>query len=113
MNTLQTCPNCNSTNMESGTLGSTGKIHFRPEDAKFLKLKTANVDVAASLCMDCGYKNGQIRGCIVVFGLYGFCESKLGHFDLAMSLYLSFNLCQFCSPLFCFFWLVPGFVKFD
>jgi len=55
MNTLQKCPNCNSTNMEPGTLGSTGKIHFRPEDAKFLKLKTANVDVAASLCMDCGY----------------------------------------------------------
>jgi predicted nucleic-acid-binding Zn-ribbon protein len=55
MNTLQTCPNCNSTNMESGTLGSTGKIHFRPEGTKFLKLKTANVEVAASLCMDCGH----------------------------------------------------------
>ncbi len=55
MNTLQECPNCNSTNMEPGTLGSTGKIHFRPEDAKFLKLKTANVEVAASLCMDCGH----------------------------------------------------------
>jgi hypothetical protein len=41
--------------MESGSLGSTGKIHFRPEGAKFLKLKTANVDVAASLCMDCGH----------------------------------------------------------
>jgi hypothetical protein len=40
--------------MEPGSLGSTGKIHFRPEGAKFLKLKTANVDVAASLCMDCG-----------------------------------------------------------
>jgi hypothetical protein len=41
--------------MESGSLGSTGQIHFRPEGAKFLKLKTANVDVAASLCMDCGH----------------------------------------------------------
>lgn len=40
--------------MESGTLASTGKLHFRPEGAKFLKLKTANVDVAAGLCMDCG-----------------------------------------------------------
>jgi predicted nucleic-acid-binding Zn-ribbon protein len=55
MNKLQTCPNCNGTNMESGSLGSTGKIHFRPEGARFLKLKTANVDIAASLCMDCGY----------------------------------------------------------
>ena len=55
MNKPQTCPVCNSTNMESGSLSSTGKIHFRPEGAKFLKLQTANVDVAASLCMDCGY----------------------------------------------------------
>ena len=55
MNKPQICPNCNSTNMESGTLGSTGRIHFRPNSAKFLKLKTANVDVAASLCMDCGH----------------------------------------------------------
>jgi predicted nucleic-acid-binding Zn-ribbon protein len=54
MNRPQTCPNCNSANIESGSLSSTGKVHFRPEGAKFLKLKTANVDVAASLCMDCG-----------------------------------------------------------
>ncbi len=55
MNQPQTCPSCNSSNMEPGSLGSTGKIHFRPEGAKFLKLKTANVDVSASLCMDCGH----------------------------------------------------------
>jgi predicted nucleic-acid-binding Zn-ribbon protein len=55
MNKQQICPNCNSTNMESGTISSTGKIHFHPEGAKFFKLKTANVDVAASLCMDCGH----------------------------------------------------------
>jgi ferredoxin-like protein FixX len=33
---------------------STGKLSFRPDDAKFLKLKTANVDVDACLCLDCG-----------------------------------------------------------
>jgi predicted nucleic-acid-binding Zn-ribbon protein len=55
MNKLQTCPSCNGTNMEAGSLSATGKIHFRPEDAKFFKLKTANVDVAANLCLDCGY----------------------------------------------------------
>ena len=54
MNKLQTCPNCSGTNIESGHLSSTGKVYFRPEHAKFLKLKTANVDVAASICMDCG-----------------------------------------------------------
>ena len=55
MNKPQTCPICNSSNLEPGSLDSTGKIHFRPEDAKFLKLKTANVAVEASLCMDCGH----------------------------------------------------------
>jgi hypothetical protein len=28
---------------------------FSPGGAKFLTLKTANVDVAANLCMDCGH----------------------------------------------------------
>ncbi|MEJ2705945.1 MAG: PF20097 family protein [Sedimentisphaerales bacterium] len=55
MNKVQTCPSCNGTNMAAGSLASTGNIHFRPEGAKFLKLQTANVDVAASLCMDCGH----------------------------------------------------------
>ncbi len=54
MNKVQTCPNCNSTNMTAGSLHSTGSIYFRPEGAKFLNLHTTNVDVAASLCMDCG-----------------------------------------------------------
>jgi hypothetical protein len=29
-------------------------MSFRPEDARFLKLKTANVTVEACLCLDCG-----------------------------------------------------------
>jgi hypothetical protein len=40
--------------MAKGSMHSTGKVTFRPDDAKFLKLKTANVDVDACLCMDCG-----------------------------------------------------------
>ena len=55
MNSLEKCPGCNSTKIESGSLNSTGKVYFRPEHAKFLKLKTANIDVAANVCMDCGY----------------------------------------------------------
>jgi hypothetical protein len=31
-----------------------GRMSFRPDDAKFLKLKTANVDVDTCLCLDCG-----------------------------------------------------------
>ena len=49
-----TCPSCNSTNVTAGTLHSTGRVTFRPQDAKFLKLKTANVEVDACLCLDCG-----------------------------------------------------------
>jgi hypothetical protein len=55
MNEEMKCPNCLSTNCEPGTIHSTGKLHFRPEHAKFLKLKTANIDVKACLCMDCGH----------------------------------------------------------
>ena len=49
------CPNCSSTNIEPGSLHSTGALHFRPEHAKFLKMKTANIEVHAGLCMDCGF----------------------------------------------------------
>jgi len=38
---------------------------------------------------------------------------KLGHFGVAVSLCHSFCLQQFCSPLFGFFRLVPGFVEGD
>jgi predicted nucleic-acid-binding Zn-ribbon protein len=55
MNELKKCPICNSTNVESGRILSTGKLHFRPEHAKFLKLRTANTGVNAHLCLDCGH----------------------------------------------------------
>lgn len=48
------CLSCGSTNLEPGALRSTGALHFRPDHAEFLKLKTANVDVEAQLCLDCG-----------------------------------------------------------
>ena len=55
MNAPVKCPSCNGTNVEPGSLHSTGALHFRPEHAKFLKLKTANIDVRAGLCLDCGF----------------------------------------------------------
>lgn len=51
------CSNCGGTNIEQGTLHSTGKIYFRPSDAKFLKLKTANIEVHPNMCLDCGSIN--------------------------------------------------------
>jgi hypothetical protein len=44
-------------NIHTGTLHSTGRTHFRPSDAKFLKLKTANIEVFANMCLDCGSIN--------------------------------------------------------
>lgn len=54
MNAETTCLRCGGTNLESGALRSTGAMHFRPQGAKFLQLKTADVDVEARLCLDCG-----------------------------------------------------------
>ena len=51
------CQSCGGTNIEKGTLHSTGKIYFRPADAKFLKLETANIEVHANMCFDCGSIN--------------------------------------------------------
>jgi len=54
MKTQTKCPGCQSTHVEPGSLHSTGRLLFRPEHAKFMKLKTANIDVNAALCLDCG-----------------------------------------------------------
>ena len=51
------CVNCGGTQMESGTLHSTGSVYFRPSDAKFMKFKTANIDVFSNICLNCGYVN--------------------------------------------------------
>lgn len=48
------CANCGGTNLHKGELSSTGKVYFRPSGTKFLSLKSANVDVSANMCMDCG-----------------------------------------------------------
>ena len=54
MNQATKCSNCGSSNMQTGTLHSTGRTYFRPSGAKFLKLQTANIDISADMCLDCG-----------------------------------------------------------
>jgi hypothetical protein len=54
MDNVLKCLRCGGTNVHTGTLHSTGRVHFRPSDAEFFKLKTANVDVLANMCLDCG-----------------------------------------------------------
>jgi predicted nucleic-acid-binding Zn-ribbon protein len=54
MNTERKCPACESINLEPGTIQSTGRIYFRPENTKFLSLGTSDVPLTANLCMECG-----------------------------------------------------------
>ena len=48
------CPNCNSRYVVEGTLQSTGAVHFRPAEAKFLTFRTADVAVRSAMCAECG-----------------------------------------------------------
>lgn len=50
----KTCLRCGGTNLEPGAVESTGRICFRPENARFLTLSTGNVPVKANICLDCG-----------------------------------------------------------
>jgi hypothetical protein len=54
MPTEKKCLRCGGTQLQPGKIKSTGKIWFKPEKTKFLTLKTSNVDMHASLCLDCG-----------------------------------------------------------
>ena len=49
------CIACGSENLEPGKVQSTGKIYFRPKNAKFLSLKTSNIVVKGQMCSDCGH----------------------------------------------------------
>jgi hypothetical protein len=49
------CSVCESDDLAPGAIQSTGKIYFRPKNAKFFSLKTANIEVTAALCLACGH----------------------------------------------------------
>lgn len=48
------CAGCGSTQLQPGTIQSTGRIYFRPEGTKFMQLKSADVEIHANVCMQCG-----------------------------------------------------------
>ena len=50
----QKCLHCGSGRLEPGSIQSTGAIYFRPDNAKFMTLKTADIRVTANICLDCG-----------------------------------------------------------
>ena len=49
------CSRCGGIDFESGSIHSTGKVHFRPAHAKFLTLHTGDIAVNASVCVNCGH----------------------------------------------------------
>ena len=51
---LDSCPNCGEPSLVSGTLQSTGAVHYRPLEAKFLTFHTADVNIRAGMCSACG-----------------------------------------------------------
>ncbi len=55
MNEEKKCLRCGGTNLESGSIQSTGRVCFRPQKAKFLSTKVADVWIKANICIDCGH----------------------------------------------------------
>lgn len=49
------CLRCDSKNTITGKMGTTGGLHFRPDDTKTLSLSTGDVAVSSILCLDCGF----------------------------------------------------------
>ena len=54
MTAVNTCSRCGGSNLESGRIQSTGRIHFHFEDPRFLTMHTAYVPIMSSMCLDCG-----------------------------------------------------------
>ena len=52
---IEKCVCCNSSRVESGSLQTTGRVRFHPDHTKFLSLKTSDIKISASMCLDCGY----------------------------------------------------------
>ncbi len=53
-NESRQCVRCGAENLEPGQIQSTGRLYFRPKNAKFLSKDTANVGVTAVICSTCG-----------------------------------------------------------
>ena len=48
------CSRCESTQLTSGWVQSTGKMYFRPDKVNFFSTKTADLSVTGIMCIDCG-----------------------------------------------------------
>jgi hypothetical protein len=48
------CIRCESSQLASGWVQSTGKMYFRPKKVNFFAPKTADLSVTGFMCTDCG-----------------------------------------------------------
>ena len=54
MATDKKCLRCGGTQLQPGRIQSTGKVWFKPDNAKFFTFNTSDVEVRANICLDCG-----------------------------------------------------------
>ena len=48
------CSSCGGEGLEPGRIQSTGRVYFRPKNARFLSLKNADIEIEGNICIDCG-----------------------------------------------------------
>ncbi|MFH1417922.1 MAG: hypothetical protein ABII12_06510 [Planctomycetota bacterium] len=48
------CPRCGAEDLVPGRMHSTGAVHFRPADSKFLTFHTADIRLDVHMCTACG-----------------------------------------------------------
>jgi len=54
MTVKKTCLSCGSSSLEPGRVQSTGLLYFRPTNPRIMTVRTADIPVQASMCLDCG-----------------------------------------------------------
>ena len=48
------CPRCGAEDLVPGRMHSTGAVHFRPAESKFLTFHTADIRLDVHMCASCG-----------------------------------------------------------
>lgn len=54
MTVNKTCLRCGSSILEPGRVQSTGLLYFRPSNPRVMTVRTADIPLQASMCLDCG-----------------------------------------------------------
>ncbi|MGD8262135.1 MAG: hypothetical protein PVG70_03305 [Desulfobacterales bacterium] len=54
MNTTKTCLRCGNSSLEPGRVQSTTLLYFRLANPRIMTVRTADIPLQASMCLDCG-----------------------------------------------------------